>query len=308
MTRPPTEGRESTWTGTPPSDDGGSRITGYRIQSADSDQGPWTTLERDTDNTRTSYTHSDLDPGTRQYYRVAAINRDGVGPWSDPANATTEVGVPSKPRNLDATADGRTRIDLDWDTPSDDGGARIIGYRIDVSTTGGALWTVLIPNSGSISTAYTHIDLPPGSRRTYRVAAINSQGLGRFSNTATASTRATVPDAPTNLTATASGQAQINLSWRAPLMDGGARLTGYRVEWSATGGTPWNVLTSRHTSTTYVHRSLSPATTRHYRVSAVNSVGTGEASNVATRPPRTPPCRVLPSGSLPGRTGRIRST
>ena len=365
-----------------PSDDGGSRITGYRIEVSDTgDDGDWSDLKRDTDDDETKYTHTGLDPDTRQYYRVAAINRDGVGPWSDPANATTEVGVPSEPRNLRAVESGSSRINLSWSAPiddggsgvtgykievssnggrtwsveeddtrsssttyahtglesgttwhyrvsainsegtgepsnvasetteigpprapsslsavasgesqirlswappSDDGGARITGYRIDVSTSGGALWTVLNGNTGSISTAYTHTNLPPGSRRSYRVAAINSQGRGAYSNTASATTRAVVPDAPTNLTATASGQTQVNLSWRAPLMDGGARITGYRVEWSATGGTPWNVLRSRHTSTTYTHRGLSPATTRHYRVSATNSVGTGEASNVAT--------------------------
>ena len=100
-----------------PSDNGGSRITGYRIQSADSDQGSWTTLESDTNDTDTEYTHTDLDPGTRQYYRVAAINRDGVGPWSDPANATTEGGVPSEPRNLTAVESGSARINLSWSAP-----------------------------------------------------------------------------------------------------------------------------------------------------------------------------------------------
>ena len=44
------------------------------------------------------------------------------------------------------------------------------------------------------------------------------------------------------------------------------------------------------TSTTYAHTGLSAGDTRHYRVSAINSVGTGDASNSTTPPPTTPPC------------------
>ena len=38
------------------------------------------------------------------------------------------------------------------------------------------------------------------------------------------------PDAPTGLTAIASGQDQIDLSWTAPSSDGGASVTGYKIE------------------------------------------------------------------------------
>ena len=41
---------------------------------------------------------------------------------------------------------------------------------------------------------------------------------------------ATIPGAPTGLTATANGQTQINLSWTAPSDDGGTAITGYKIE------------------------------------------------------------------------------
>ena len=265
-----------------PTFDGGSRITGYEIEVSSNGGRTWSVEEDDTRSSSTTYAHTGLESGTRWHYRVSAINSEGTGEPSNVASATTDIGVPRAPTSLSAVTSGESQIRLSWAPPSDDGGAPIIGYRIERSTTGGSPWIELDGNTGSTSTSYTDSPLPPGTTRYYRVAAINSQGLGRFSRTASATTRAAVPDAPTNLTATASGQAQINLSWRAPLRDGGARLTGYRVEWSATGGTPWNVLTSRHTSTTYMHRGLSPATTRYYRVSATNPVGTGDPSNVAS--------------------------
>ena len=125
-----------------PSDDGGSDITGYRIEFSDTGSGGWDDLVDDTESTRTSYTHTGLDPDTRQYYRVAAINRDGVGPWSDPANATTEGGVPGVPRNLTAVESGSSRINLSWSAPTSDGGSRITGYKIEVSSNGGRTWSV----------------------------------------------------------------------------------------------------------------------------------------------------------------------
>ena len=97
-------------------------------------------------------------------------------------------------------------------------------------------------------------------------------------------TRATIaPGAPTDLTATAAGETRINLSWTAPTSDGGATISGYKVEVSLTGTSDWSDLVANTgaTDTTYSHTGLSAGNTRHYRVKAINSAGTGSASDVA---------------------------
>lgn len=261
----------------------GGGITGYRIEYSTNEGDTWRELEANTRSTNTSYSDRGLDAGTRRDYRVSAISSAGAGDPSNVAHATTEIGRPSAPLALSATADGRTRIRLAWSPPSDNGGASITGYRIEVSRTGTSGWILETSNTGRTTRTYTDTNLTPGSRRYYRVAAINSEGYGPFSRTATAVTAAAEPGAPTSLTATKIGQRQINLAWRPPLLDGGARITGYKVEYSTTGGPPWNTLVANTNSvlTTYSDRGLDPATTRHYRVSAVNSVGTGLPSNVA---------------------------
>ena len=93
----------------------------------------------------------------------------------------------------------------------------------------------------------------------------------------------TLPGAPTGLTATANGQTQIDLSWSAPASDGGAAITGYRIEVSA-DGSAWSHLDADtgSTTTSYSHTGLTAGTTRHYRVSAITSAGTGPESNVAS--------------------------
>ena len=93
----------------------------------------------------------------------------------------------------------------------------------------------------------------------------------------------TAPGAPTDLTATADGQTEIDLSWTAPSDDGGATVTGYRIEVSADNSN-WSDLEANtdSPSTTYPHTGLMNAgNTRHYRISAINSAGTGFASDVA---------------------------
>ena len=92
---------------------------------------------------------------------------------------------------------------------------------------------------------------------------------------------AVVPGAPTGLLATASGPTRIDLSWSAPANNGGAGITGYRIEVS-TDGSAWSDLVANSTGTTYSHTGLTAGSTRHYRVSAINSVGLGPVSNIAT--------------------------
>ena len=93
---------------------------------------------------------------------------------------------------------------------------------------------------------------------------------------------ASAPEAPTNLRATASGQTQINLEWTAPAQNGGHAISGYKIERSSNGNSNWTnlVADTGNTDTEYTDADLSVGTTRYYRISAINSVGTGPASNV----------------------------
>src|SRR3989454_4287580 len=60
--------------------------------------------------------------------------------------------------------------------------------------------------------------------------------------------------------------------------------TGFKVERSADGGTTWSALVSNTASpaTTYSDTGLAHTTTYTYRVSAINSIGTGSPSSTAS--------------------------
>ena len=94
----------------------------------------------------------------------------------------------------------------------------------------------------------------------------------------------TAPGAPAELEAKGTSLSAIRLSWSPPANDGGAEITGYRIEVSPNGNDNWTDLDADTGSrdTTHDHTGLFPGTTRHYRVSAINNaVGPGTASAVA---------------------------
>ncbi|MDE2781691.1 MAG: fibronectin type III domain-containing protein [Gemmatimonadota bacterium] len=275
--------RSITLTWEAPTNDNGARVTGYRIRARRAEETTWTTIRGNTNSTATTFTHTRLEPATAWRYQVAAINSVGVGPWSLEAGTATNPDVPSAPTGLTAQAVGTSRIDLVWRAPANTGGARVLGYRVEASSDGGRTWRIIRSNTGSRVAYYSHRNLQPGATWHYRVSAINAAGLGTASAVASATTEATIPGAPRHLSAVADGTSEIDLSWQRPSSDGGAAVTGYRVEVSANGGASWQTLVAntRSTSTTYSHTGLAPATTRHYRVSAINRVGVGSTSGVA---------------------------
>ena len=266
-----------------PASTGGSAITGYKIEVSSNGTSGWTDQVANTSNTTTTYAHTGLTAGATRHYRVSAINANGTGDPSNVANATTGATAPGAPTGLTATASGTTAINLSWSAPASTGGSAITGYKIEVSSNGGSSWTNLVANTSNTTTTYAHTGLTAGTTRHYRVSAINANGTGDPSNVANATTGATAPGAPTDLTATASGTTAINLSWSAPASTGGSAITGYKIEVSSNGGSSWTnlVANTSNTTTTYAHTGLTAGATRHYRVSAINANGTGVPSNVA---------------------------
>ena len=112
----------------------------------------------------------------------------------------------------------------------------------------------------------------------------------------------TVPGALRNLEALVISETRIDLTWSAPAFDGDSPITGYRIEWSSNGSS-WQNLTANtgDANTRYSNTGLTDGTTRHYRVSAINAVGTGDASDTARATTYDPA-----DGPRPGK-GRINT-
>ena len=86
LTATPGSGRVVlTWT--PPASTGGSPITRYVIQRSTSPTSGWVNLSTTTPATARSFTATGLRNGTRYYFRIAAVNAAGTGPWSAAVSA-----------------------------------------------------------------------------------------------------------------------------------------------------------------------------------------------------------------------------
>src|SRR2546426_359209 len=173
---------------TAPTDNGGSPITGYKIYRFTSSGTDTAYVNLGNVN---SYTNTIVTPGVTYFYKEAAINALGVSPQSNEASATA-ITVPTAPQNLQATA-GTTNVTLSWNTPSNNGGSAITGYKIERSTNSGSTWSVLVSNTGSTGTTYSNTGLSPDTTYLYRVSAINSAGTSSPSNTASATTNQQSP-------------------------------------------------------------------------------------------------------------------
>ncbi len=176
----------------------------------------------------------------------------------------------------------RDTLTVSWTAPTNTGRPAIANYDIQYATSRDGPWTAGQYNfTGGTSTTFT--GLQPDTPYWVRVRARNSNGASPWSDLAQSVDASTVPDAPTALAATPGGPDRINLSWTAPTNDGGRDISGYQVERSDDGTSDWTVITpdTGSSTTSSADTGLPASTTRHYRVSAINAVGTGSPSNVA---------------------------
>ena len=241
---------ELSWTA--PANDGGSTVTGYRVESAAF--GFFTDLQANTGNAVTTYTHTGGIAQVEYTYRVSAINAEGTGLASDVATIITV----NAPQNLQARPVGVDMIQLRWREPSTFNNFVITDYQLEVSTNG-ADFTDL-QTLGSDARAYSHTGLTAGNTRHYRIYATHEGGRSDATAVVMATTAAVTPSSPPrNLTATASGVTQINLSWAAPEDNGGSDITGYRIAVSTSGGprTFSALVEDTGDTTTYSHTDLS---------------------------------------------------
>jgi fibronectin type 3 domain-containing protein len=241
--------------------------TGYNVQRATTDGGPYTQLAQVAAPTSNGYTDSSVTNGTTYYYVVQTLTAAGSSANSPPVSATPGVpgGSPAAPTNLTATP-GNAVVTLTWTAST---GAT--GYNVKRATTSGGPYTQL---AAPTSSGYTDSSVINGVTYYYVVSTLTAEGESANSAqvSATPSAQSVAPAAPTNLTATP-GNAVVTLTWTAS-----AGATGYNVKRATTSGGPYTQLAAP-SSNGYTDSSVTNGTTYYYVVSATNS--TGESANSA---------------------------
>jgi len=175
----------------PNSGDGGSPITGYKIERRLC-PGSWVTLVADTGTTGRTYTDSTIATSTCYAYRVAAINAEGTGTFSAGVSTANYV-VPQQVPPPSATPVAY-QIDLSWTAPGTDG-PPITGYKIEAAVCGNP-YVTLVADTGSTTTTYSDTSVAGSTCYRYKIAALNSVGAGPISGPGEATSNATASAAP----------------------------------------------------------------------------------------------------------------
>jgi len=228
----------------------------------------------------TSFDDTGLTASTSYSYRVRAEDASGtLGPYSSVATIATPVPIPTVPRNLTAAADRQGPIDLSWTASASPIG--IADYFVQRCL--GAGCTNFVQVATATGTTYADAGVLSSTTYSYRLQAVDTAGnLSGFSNTAVGTTVGNQPPtAPSNLTATAEGANQINLSWTASTSSIG--LANYVVERCQGAGCTSFAQIATPTGTTYSDTGLTPGTSYSYEVEAIDIEGNvSPFSNVAS--------------------------
>jgi predicted transcriptional regulator len=256
-----------------PNRDGGSDVTHYAIYrgTAPEELEPLVTL----DQSRLSYDDTDVSLGTTYHYAVAAVTAVGEGPLSGSVSGTPFT-VPSAPTDLEVDYDNGAVV-LSWTLPGDDGGNAIGSYRV-YRGTDPSLMALLV--EVPFETQLVDSNVVPGTTYYYVVSALNEAGEGAWTQAMAAYPALPIktPGPPHSLKGSVDGEVVV-LTWFPPLDIGGSPVSGY-VIFRGPSGNDLREVARVGDVLMYRDKGRDADRTYHYAVTAENSFGTGELSEV----------------------------
>ncbi|MCY3850157.1 MAG: fibronectin type III domain-containing protein, partial [Acidimicrobiaceae bacterium] len=277
----------------PPADDGGSPITGYKIQLSKNREAPQTVEVGDV----TTHTVTGLDNTADYRVFIQAVNEVGEGTITPLTSPTSGLpGVPVRPgpapadapqeltltqKSNPATQQKLAGVKISWRTPTV-GSTTLTGYTIGHRCGDETDWTDLAPIA---YTADTGVPLVAEAElgdsiallgmscdvRVQSVPAPASNSYAYASITLTGAPPASAA-APTAVEVTPFNKSLL-VSWTNPT---GTNNTGYKVAWLS--GKPVGDHTVDAMTSSYVITGLTNGVGYTVTVAAVNAVGTGTAT------------------------------
>ncbi|MFM2024790.1 MAG: hypothetical protein RLZZ56_803 [Actinomycetota bacterium] len=168
-----------------PESNGGAAITDYKVEVS-SNCRTYTEISHAASNSL-SFTATNLLPGTKYCFRVAAKNSVGYSAKSDVVTVVTSGNAPSAVTGL-GIKPAKTSVTLSWAAPVIVDGSAVRNYIVEYSKDGGLTWLVVrkaVSNSRSLSIT----GLKTKTTYQFRVIATNDVGDSPASAVLTAVTK-----------------------------------------------------------------------------------------------------------------------
>ena len=256
-----------------PLQNGGTEITDYEVWYSAFSIGPFVTFVEPVSTNRTAAV-TGLTNGSTYYFKIVAVNAVGLGETSAMSAGVVPAAVPGVPTSVLAER-GDELATISWVAPASNG-ATITRYTATSNPDGlTCVWA-----SGPLSCDV--LGLTNGTSYTFTVSATNSVGEGNPSSASQAVVPAAVPGMPTSLSGS-SGNGSISLTWSAPSSGGGSGILDYVIEYSSNSGATWATFADgTSTSTSATVTGLTNGTSYVFRVTATNTVGSGQQSSVSS--------------------------
>ena len=279
-----------------PLGNGGSTITGYKVQWKEETTPNWDSPSEESDDA-SPYIIENLTNGTRYDVRVLAVNDVGDGPPSGDVEGTPSTRP--KPPTITDITHGHQKLTVTWTAPTgaDTGGSDITGYIVQWKKGTDPYNTT--NQATPPASPYEITNLKNGTLYTVRVFAVNKSypdDPSDESNEMTG-TPSTVPQPPTDVTITGFGDESLTVSWTAPTDTdtGGSPITGFKIQWKLNSEADWNTNTYTEVddddgqSPYTIEGVLTNGTKYDVRVIAVNINGDSRESDSATGMPSRKP-------------------
>ena len=271
----------------PPAADGGSAVTGYRVQWKSGAQA-YNDTDRQDEPTDPRYVIVDLTEGTEYRVQVAAANAAGAGAALE--RSVTLDDPPGAPQSPGAAVRNRS-LEVSWSAPTDVGASPITEYRVFWKGPGDTSFDESVCSLRRITVSADVLQgaigpLANATAYDIRIVAVNASGPGDAA-TLTA-TPAAVPGKPVGLVVYAI-DGGLQLVWNKP-SDNGSAITGYRMQWKS--GTQQyssdRQATLGASAESHTINDLSNGTEYTIRTVAVNANGDSRVAEVTGTPADTP--------------------
>uniref|UniRef100_A0A673BTG9 Titin n=1 Tax=Sphaeramia orbicularis TaxID=375764 RepID=A0A673BTG9_9TELE len=154
-----------------------SGISHYIIEKRETSRVTWTGVDSQVE--AVSYKVTKLVPGKEYIFRIAAVNKFGVGEFleSEPFIAENPFKTPSAPSTPIVSAVTGDSIVLTWERPESDGGSEIDGYILEKRDKEGVRWTKC--NKRRLNDLrFRCTGLTEGHYYQFRISAENAAGVG----------------------------------------------------------------------------------------------------------------------------------